>query len=260
MDSISKARLERIKKYQNRKHVPDIFRSYIKPEDKLYSADVLERLVLPEISDKDRKDYYILFDTWKEYLTSESLTGFDTEKELRSEVELISEIYKDVKSPKVYKRPSWLPDLVDDELVLGDDYEIEFEDNQYFWGYIIIDFTRSKIKIYHDGLFDNCLNRVNHRGRGGLTSSYRFYELEDVLFRKSGEIPENYQWDGLEEYWGWLQFRWGDHKNSAKLVRNRKKPDISKVHTEIESERLQHKFDVELDKKLYKERFEKNGW
>ena len=66
-------------------------------------------------------------------------------------------------------------------------------------------------------------------------------------------ITEDYQWDGLEEYNGWLQYRWGDHRNAANLIRNRKKPDISKVYTtETESERLQHKFDVELNKNYLK--------
>jgi hypothetical protein len=40
----------------------------------------------------------------------------------------------------------------------------------------------------------------------------------DVFFRGEDEIPTDYQWDARGEYDGWLQFRWGDKKNTLDYV------------------------------------------
>ena len=52
---------------------------------------------------------------------------------------------------------------------------------------------------------------------------------KDYLFRGPDEIPKGYEWDD-GEYEGWLQFRWGDGKNTIGYVEPQKsKKKIEKV-------------------------------
>ena len=41
-------------------------------------------------------------------------------------------------------------------------------------------------------------------------------KVKDRFFRKDGEVPEGYKWD-VGEYEGWLQFRWGNGRNSVEF-------------------------------------------
>jgi hypothetical protein len=59
-------------------------------------------------------------------------------------------------------------------------------------------------------------------GGAGMYISYlhtlgkKEFDLQwtDRFFRDPTEIPDDYAWDDPEEYDGWLQYRWGDGKNS----------------------------------------------
>ena len=43
----------------------------------------------------------------------------------------------------------------------------------------------------------------------------------DRYFRKEGEVPKDYVWD-INEYEGWLRFRWGDGENAIDKVKARR--------------------------------------
>ena len=74
-------------------------------------------------------------------------------------------------------------------------------------------------------------------------------ELLDVLFRKPGEIPEDYKWDN-GEYEGWLQFRWGNGLNAIEKEDeiNLKKKEESRKNREkreAEKEEFEKLFNIE---------------
>ena len=73
--------------------------------------------------------------------------------------------------------------------------------------------------------------------------------LLDILFRKPGEIPEDYEWDN-GEYEGWLQFRWGNGLNAIEKEDeiNLKKKEESRKNREkreAEKEEFEKLFNIE---------------
>ena len=74
-------------------------------------------------------------------------------------------------------------------------------------------------------------------------------KLLDTLFRKPGEIPEDYKWDN-GEYEGWLQFRWGNGLNAIEKEDeiNLKKKEESRKNREkreAEKEEFEKLFNIE---------------
>jgi hypothetical protein len=78
-------------------------------------------------------------------------------------------------------------------------------------------------------------------GGSGMYISYlhtlgkKEFDLQwtDRFFREPNEIPDDYDWDDPEEYDGWLQYRWGDGKNSL-TYQEPPKPKEEARHGDLE--------------------------
>lgn len=150
---------------------------------------------------KHTKRYGIVFDKWSIYKQHQDITEFDTIKEVNEEIELLEEMYKDTPRPEHrYSRSSYCNRNSTDisNYVWCSEYV-----GESFWGYLVVDFEEERILRWgHD-----CLKHYNKESD--------IKRLKDWLFRKEDEVPADYKWD-VGEYQGWLQFRWGDGKNSIK--------------------------------------------
>ena len=218
---------------------------------------------------KHTKRYVLRFHIWWiEYLDKEcsrtkhhlhvSNEEFDTKAEMNEVVRLYEELYKDTPRPEKIKthyvhkptgkilNQTYLPW----NLERRDYYEVnehfDFSDgNARFWGYVLLDFEEEKILgVYHDkrDLWINWKTDLS---------------LLDKLFRKPGEIPENYKWDE-GEYQGWLQYRWGNGLNAIEVEDKRneqknKKPSKSttlptKLEVTEEIDDLENKFSKQIEK------------
>lgn len=96
-------------------------------------------------------------------------------------------------------------------------------DKERLWGYVVGD--TEKFDVVKWGGY--CLKDVNK----SYTKSYSKFSdysetltaelnkclIKDYLFRSEDEVPKDYKWD-YGEYFGWLQFRWGDGKNAVGYV------------------------------------------
>ena len=183
---------------------------------------------------KSSKKYVLVFNRWVDNkIKAKSITEYDTLKEAQEEIELINEIYKD--TPK----PSEGNNKIDDSS---------------YWGYLLIDFENEKVIVGNDGIY--------HPYRFDKESFKKKYKLHimDYFFRKDEEIPKDYKWNGIEEYCGWLQFRWGDGKNAIEYVdnlKNKKKSTKSEdkdtqdfEDTRDEIDEIVDKFDNELTRQM----------
>ena len=188
---------------------------------------------------KNSKRYVLIFNRWTYKIKAKSITEYDTIEDAQEEINLINELYKDTPKPieKWYVKNN----------------KEEYFDNRdvSYWGYVLIDFKEEKITIGNNGIYfpyrfnKDCLKRDN-----------RLF-IKDYFFRKEDEIPENYKWDGIEEYSGWLRFRWGDGKNSIEYVdnlKNNKKKTVKNENKECQNydntkdeiDEIVDKFDNEL--------------
>ena len=151
---------------------------------------------------KHSKQYMVIFNKWSKYKFHEDKTEYDALKEANEEVALLEEMYRDTPRPQLRK---YHYDKKSKNIC---DYEwASIDAEEYFWGYVLIDFEEEKIlKWGHDGL-------------NGLNKETDIRKLKDEFFRKEDEIPKDYKWD-VGEYDGWLQFRWGNGRNSVALGEN----------------------------------------
>ena len=132
------------------------------------------------------KRYMVVFQKWNKYKFHEDKTEYDTLNEALEETKLLEEVYIDTPKPRFR-----FNDYVWGESYLG----------EALWGYVILDFEEEKvIKWGHDQL-------KYYKKDGDIRA------VKDKFFRKYGEVPDNYKWD-FGEYDGWLQYRWGNGKNS----------------------------------------------
>lgn len=189
---------------------------------------------IKKIYDIDRPTKYcVIFNTYTESPKSFSVTKFDTLDEALEEAKLINMMYSDTTKPeKTYRKyyhSKWR----------RNDYDYDFSNGGYFWGYMVLDMINNKIiKI---------VNTIKHCG---FTFDNKIkLEYLDVLFRGEDEIPDNYIWDMRGEYDGWLQFRWGDKKNALDYVEPPKKErpgvdEILEVYNEATDSYVKRKFRV----------------
>lgn len=181
-------------------------------KDKLFSWQERHYTVwrqVKRIYDIDRPNKYcVVFNTYTNSVKSFSITPFDTLDEALEEAKLINIVYSPTLRPKkIYKRYySYRHSRIRD-------FEYDFSDGSYFWGYMILDMTNYKIiKLV------NTVKMPSHVFSGKITLN----DI-DVLFRREDEVPDDYIWDARGEYDGWLQFRWGDGKNAIDYVEPPKK-------------------------------------
>jgi len=148
------------------------------------------------------KKYCVVFNTYEDGPKAFSVTPFNTLEEAMEEAKLINIMYSNTPKPqKNYHRIS------------NGKYDLDYSNGAYFWGYIVLDMINNKIiKV---------INEVRHFGY--TINNKTSLIIQDVLFRGEDEIPVDYIWDERGEYNGWLQFRWGDGKNSIGYVEEPKK-------------------------------------
>ena len=220
---------------------------------------------------KHTKRFMVIFSMWGKSLSDKKMRGlfnmqeyvhteteFDTEEEWKEEVNLIEEIYADTPSPQLVHDVKW------------HDADWVFNVEDRFWGYMVLDFHKTKIlKIGHDGIYHYNANISGPRWMNRIqTVTLR---LLDELFRGDDEIPKDYNFDD-GEYDGWLQFRWGDGKNAVKCdepacKRPRKKKyglheqynedDYDELDNEIQAELIQDKFNAQMEKEEVVKKLEK---
>ena len=209
---------------------------------------------------KHTKRYMVIFSMWgkswsarkmnglfdlKEFVCTE--TEFDTETEWKEEVKLIEEVYADTPRPIEVEIP-------------GDKWhskQWQFEIEDRFWGYLVLDFEKEKIlKVGHDGIFKYHQNGINTWRSEAIS-----LRMLDDLFRGEDEIPNGYIFDN-GEYEGWLQYRWGDGKNAVNCNEPSCKPkkkrygkheqfdedDADELDNEIQAELIQDKFNTQMER------------
>lgn len=152
------------------------------------------------------KRYRVIFSIWGHSL-SDSISDYDTIDEVLEETKLLKEFYKDTPKPKKSEKyGSW-----------------DYSDGSSFWGYIVLDYVEQKIlDIYRDGIriytpkISNSFGTIRTTWIPEVLGKSDRLRIMDIFFRDPSEIPENYNWDGPEEYKGWLRYRWGDGGNAVK--------------------------------------------
>ena len=151
------------------------------------------------------KRYGIVFDKWSIYDFHRDITEYDTMKEVNEELALIEELYKDTPRPEhKFSRSKYCNRKSTD---ISDYAWCAESVGEAFWGYLVLDFEEEKIlKWGHD-----CLKYQNKESDPRV--------VKDIFLRGDDEVPENYKWD-CGEYTGWLQFRWGDGRNSIENGEN----------------------------------------
>lgn len=149
------------------------------------------------------KRYAIIFNKWTAYKNIENITEFDTIEEANEEMKLLEEMYADTPRPE----HKWYNESKSTDTEVSHYRWNAASWGEAFWGYILIDFQEEKVLTWgHDGL------RVYKKH-----SDIR--KLKDRFFRGENEIPKDYKWSA-GEYDGWLQFRWGNGKNSVEYGEN----------------------------------------
>ena len=158
---------------------------------------------------KHTKRYMVIFNKWDRHKFHEDKTEYDTIAEANEEARLLEEVYADTPRPKsetryqrrmINGRIDWYSKAkAYTDYIWGEPYMEEA-----LWGYVIIDFENEEVvKWGHDQLKFVKKNDDIRR-------------TKDRFFLKEGEIPSGYKWDN-GEYEGWLQFRWGNGRNSIEL-------------------------------------------
>lgn len=160
---------------------------------------------------------------------------FDTMSEVIEYTSMIEEMYMDVWKPQ--EIPEHWEHIKTGEIKMYKpkdltgyrhiEKHIECEKNkQFFWGYAILDYEKEEIV------------RVSHDIHPEFMNYKKDLKLKDILFRKPGEVPEGYKWDGEGEYQGWLQFRWGNGLNAIEVEdeMNRKKQEKEREERKIKRE------------------------
>lgn len=158
---------------------------------------------------KHTKRYMVIFNKWNKHKFHEDKTEYDTLAEAIEEANLLEMAYADTPRPKsetryqrriINGRVDWHSrSYAYTDYIWGEPYMEEA-----LWGYVIIDFEKEEvIKWGHDQLKFVKKNDDIRR-------------IKDRFFLREGEIPSGYKWDN-GEYEGWLQFRWGNGRNSVEL-------------------------------------------
>ena len=160
----------------------------------------------------DSKRYRVELQTWgknwngKDYFKTD-ITKFDDIKEVEDFVKLIDEIYSGITRPDVnesYKYRKKAP-----KYCKSNEENYIYDENHFWWGYAVLDYKNEKVIMQGGvGLYD-------------FWNPMKSLAILDRYFRKEGEVPKDYVWD-INEYEGWLRFRWGDGENAIDKVKARR--------------------------------------
>lgn len=194
----------------------------------------------------DNKRYRVEIHTWgknwdgKDYFKTD-ITKFDSIKETENFVKLINEIYSYVIRPDVnesYKYRKKAP-----KYCKSNEENYIYDENHFWWGYAVLDYKKEKVIMQGGvGLYNFC-------------NPMKSLAILDTYFRKDGEVPKDYVWD-INEYEGWLRFRWGDGENAIEKVKARKakeeKAKKKAKQKEDKEECLWEDFDYDEEYDMYR--------
>ena len=195
----------------------------------------------------DSKRYRVELHTWgknwngKDYFKTD-ITKFDDIKEVEDFVKLIDEIYSGIIRPDVnesYKYRKKAP-----KYCKSNEENYIYDENHFWWGYAVLDYKNEKVIMQGGvGLYD-------------FWNPMKSLAILDRYFRKEGEVPKDYVWD-INEYEGWLRFRWGDGENAIDKVKARRaKEDELKKKAKKQEEPedwTDFEYDEEYDMYRFKE-------
>ena len=195
----------------------------------------------------DSKRYRVELHTWgknwngKDYFKTD-ITKFDDIKEVEDFVKLIDEIYSGITRPDVnesYKYRKKAP-----KYCKSNEENYIYDENHFWWGYAVLDYKNEKVIMQGGvGLYD-------------FWNPMKSLAILDRYFRKEGEVPKDYVWD-INEYEGWLRFRWGDGENAIDKVKARRaKEDELKKKAKKQEEPedwTNFEYDEEYDMYRFKE-------
>lgn len=160
----------------------------------------------------DSKRYRVELHIWgknwngKDYFKTD-ITKLDDIKEVEDFVKLIDEIYSGITRPDVnesYKYRKKAP-----KYCKSNEENYIYDENHFWWGYAVLDYKNEKVIMQGGvGLYD-------------FWNPMKSLAILDRYFRKEGEVPKDYVWD-INEYEGWLRFRWGDGENAIDKVKARR--------------------------------------
>lgn len=221
---------------------------------------------------REDKPYCIIFSKWTNKVDSFSITFFNSLEEAKEETDLLKEVYKGINRPMKIQ--------THDSTKYSKKYELKFDENSFYWGYIFLDFNKQILTIYNDGIKVPTIRIRKSSGPccwsilDNINSKIDKLELKDIFFRDPKECPYDYEWDGDEEYQGWLRFRWGDGKNNINLDKPEKpkknykpKDKFYKPLDEDELKQFENEYDQlqddiqkQIDRKQPNELMEKYGW
>ena len=198
----------------------------------------------------DSKRYRVELHTWgknwngKDYFKTD-ITKFDDIKEVEDFVKLIDEIYSGITRPDVnesYKYRKKAP-----KYCKSNEDNYIYDENHFWWGYAVLDYKNEKVIMQGGvGLYD-------------FWNPMKSLVILDRYFGKEGEVPKDYVWD-INEYEGWLRFRWGDGENAIDKVKARKakedelkKKAKKKAKKEKQEDWADFEYDEEYDMYRFKE-------
>ena len=195
----------------------------------------------------DSKRYRVELHIWgknwngKDYFKTD-ITKFDDIKEVEDFVKLIDEIYSGIARPDVnesYKYRKKAP-----KYCKSNEENYIYDENHFWWGYAVLDYKNEKVIMQGGvGLYD-------------FWNPMKSLAILDRYFRKEGEVPKDYVWD-INEYEGWLRFRWGDGENAIDKVKTRRaKEDELKKKAKKQEEQedwADFEYDEEYDMYRFKD-------
>ena len=195
----------------------------------------------------DSKRYRVELHIWgknwngKDYFKTD-ITKFDDIKEVEDFVKLIDEIYSGITRPDVnesYKYRKKAP-----KYCKSNEENYIYDENHFWWGYAVLDYKNEKVIMQGGvGLYD-------------FWNPMKSLAVLDRYFRKEGEVPKDYVWD-INEYEGWLRFRWGDGENAIDKVKARRaKEDELKKKAKKQEEQedwTDFEYDEEYDMYRFKD-------
>ncbi len=167
------------------------------------------------------------------------ITKFDDIKEVEDFVKLIDEIYSGITRPDVnesYKYRKKAP-----KYCKSNEENYIYDENHFWWGYAVLDYKNEKVIMQGGvGLYD-------------FWNPMKSLAILDRYFRKEGEVPKDYVWD-INEYEGWLRFRWGDGENAIDKVKARraKEDELKKKAKKQEEQEDWTDFDYDEEYDMYR--------
>jgi len=155
------------------------------------------------------KRYVVIFNIFRDHLETRNITEYDTLGEALEEARLLNIYYQDTPKPQKDRSKHQSGRL-------GYQWIYPTAESRW-WGYLVLDMKDAKLlKVGGAGMYISYLRTLGKKE----------FDLQwtDRFFRDPSEIPDGYLWDDPEEYDGWLQYRWGDGKNSLTY----KEPELTK--------------------------------